>query len=63
MAKKKKNGKGGQLGLSQINELFSLSTGKEDKQANKGTSPELSPSVVKSNSNSQSEVDSFCCLK
>ena len=36
-------GKGGQLGLSQINELFSLPKGNEKKQANKGTSPQRVP--------------------
>lgn len=35
-----KKKRGGQLGLSQINELFSLPKGNEKKQANKGTSPQ-----------------------
>ena len=38
--KKKKKRKGGQLGLSQINELFSLPKGNEKKQAKKETSPQ-----------------------
>lgn len=36
MVKKNKTGGGGQLGLSQINELFSLFRRNEDKQANRG---------------------------